>query len=154
MSCLIDAETPTRGEDTNYVMTRIYPGQKLSQFQEVVSRNGNKPIQKWRLTYLKQSRWHWSDHCMTYFKMTVGADCAVSAGGLLPLSIKALVPWLSGCGVGSCPKSFGQEPSSTSKIKQTLPSANLPLYWLLSSKQSDPTFGYSWSRRLFPFFHD
>ena len=42
----MDAGTPYQAEDANYMMTRIYPWQKLSQFQEVVSRSGNKPIQK------------------------------------------------------------------------------------------------------------
>ena len=37
---------------------------------------------------------------MTNFRMTVRADCIVSACGPLPLSIKALAPWSSGRGWG------------------------------------------------------
>ena len=43
-----------------------------------------------RLTYLKQSRWCWSDQCMTNFKMTVWADCADFACSHLSLPIKLL----------------------------------------------------------------
>ena len=48
------------------------------------------------LNNLKQSRWHWSHYCMTNFKITVRADCAVSACSALPLSIKASTPWVWG----------------------------------------------------------
>lgn len=75
---------PRPGEDATYMMARIYPGQKLPQFQEVVSRNGSKPIQEWRLTVLKTVKMTLICYHMTYFEMTVGADGALSAGGLLP----------------------------------------------------------------------
>ena len=44
---------------------------------------------KW-LTYLKQSRWYWSDQCMTNFKMAVWADCADFVCSHLSLPIKLL----------------------------------------------------------------
>ena len=77
--------------------------------------------------YLKQSRWHWSDHCMTDFKMTVRAGCAVSVCSPLPWSIKALVHWLSVVGAGK--SSFRQKSTApcllASKIKQTFFSTSL-----------------------------
>ena len=143
---------PYQGEDANDVMTRIHPGQKLSQFQEVVSRNGNKPIQKRRLTVLKTIKrtliWPLHDLFQGGCQSWLCCFCRQPPPSVYKSSCSLIVR------VGSGELAFGQEPSSTSKIKQTLPSANLPLYWLLSSKQSDPTCGYRWSRRLFPFFHD
>ena len=47
------------------------------------------------LLYLKQSRWHWSDHHLTNVKMAVRADCADSTWNSLPLSIKALAQCMS-----------------------------------------------------------
>ena len=76
--------------------------------------------------YLNQSGWHWSDHCMTDFKTTVRADCAVSVCSL-PSSIKALVHWL--LIVGGDKSSFRQKSSApcllASKIKQTFLSTSL-----------------------------
>ena len=36
MSCLIDTKTP--GGKVSYMMTRLYPGQELPQFQELVAK--------------------------------------------------------------------------------------------------------------------
>ena len=77
--------------------------------------------------YLKQSRWHWSNHFMTNFKMTVRAGCVVSVCSPLPSSIKALVHWLS---VGGAGKSSFQQKSTApcwlaSKIKQTFLSTSI-----------------------------
>ena len=80
-------------KEVNYIMTRLWPWHKLPRFWELASR-------KWEQThrgtedelYLKQSRWHWSDHRRTNFKMTVRAACAVSACSRLPPPIEALAP--------------------------------------------------------------
>ena len=59
-----------------------------------VPRTGLKEVRtnwpwNWRLC-LKQSRWCWSDHRMTSFKLTVGAGCAVLLIAPLPVH-----PWNS-----------------------------------------------------------
>lgn len=41
-----------------------------------LQRDGNNQPWNWRL-FCQRSRWHWSDHCVTNFKVTVRADYAV-----------------------------------------------------------------------------
>ena len=79
-------------------------------------------------------------------KMTVRADCAVSANSSLSLSIKTRIPCFSGMvqeRAGSwpldrCPPSPTPSQLPASEIKQTSLSTNLPVYWLLRVKQPDP----------------
>ena len=67
--------------------------------------NSQKKLQRtngpwnWRLTIPKTIKMTLVRPLMTDFKMTVRADYAVSAWSPLPLSIKALAPWLSEQGV-------------------------------------------------------
>ena len=87
---------PRQVEEVNYMMTRLYPWHKLPQFRELASRKSEQTDPGTE----EQSRWCWSAHHMTKFKMTVRADCAVCACSPLPLSKEALVPWWSVGGVG------------------------------------------------------
>ena len=61
MSCLIDTKTP--GGEVNCMMTRLYRGHELPQFQELATKKWEQmdPGTEDEL-YLKQPRWHWSDH--------------------------------------------------------------------------------------------
>ena len=54
----------------------------------------NRPW-NWGLAVLKTIKMMQDIPLMTNFKMTVRADCVISAYNPLPLSIKALAPWLS-----------------------------------------------------------
>ena len=74
---------------------------------------------------------------MTNFKMTVRADCAVSAGNCLPPS-KKLLPTVS-----EGESATGQEPTLSALGASTQNKANFSFhqpspYWLLSSEQLDP----------------
>ena len=76
---------------------------------------------------------------MTNFKMTVRADCAVSTCSPL-LSIKASAPDCQWKGVSLWTGVRPPHWLPASKVNQSFLSTNLPLYWLLSSDQLDPTF--------------
>ena len=80
---------------------------------------------------------------MTNFKVTVRADCAVSACSSLPLSIKALAPWLS---VGAVGLWTGVPPPPVASLwnKTNFPSQQLCLFiGFRAASSRTPTFGYS-----------
>ena len=81
----------------------------------------------WRLTVPKTIKMMLVRPLVTNFKMTVRADCAVSACSSLPLSIKALAPWLSGGKSAFEQVSASPSPAEllASKIKQIFISTNL-----------------------------
>ena len=98
----------------------------------------NQPWNR-RLNVLK-SRWPWSDHLMISFKTTVRADCAAFACSPLPLSIKALAPWLSGRGVGLWTGICPRPRLPASKIKQTFLSTNLASLLAFERPAAGPHF--------------
>ena len=96
----------------------------------------------WRVTVLKTIKMTLVRPQMNHFKMTVRADCVVSAWSPLPPSIRVLIPWLSGDWQGE-KLDFGQ---AASHPHLHLPSiqnkANLPFhqlglftgFWVVSSQ--------------------
>ena len=89
----------------------------------------------------KQLNWCLVKPLMTNFKMTVGADHAVSACRPLPQPIKALAPWLSVGGFGLWTRVPCSPPIPScwhlKLSKLSCPSAWL-LYWLLSGEHQTP----------------
>ena len=73
---------------------------------------GTNQLWNWRLTVLKTIKKLLLRPRMANSKRTIKADCAVSTQSPLPLSIKALVLWLSGSG-RSRPVDRGPKPQST-----------------------------------------
>lgn len=73
---------------------------------------GTNQLWNWRLTVLKTIKTLLLRPRMANGKRTIKADCAVSKQSPFPLSIKALVPWLSGSG-RSRPVDRGPKPQST-----------------------------------------
>ena len=89
VSCLTDTETPS-GE-VNYMMTRLYPGYELPQFQELAS-------EKWKQmdpgTVPKTIKMMLVRPPMINLKMTIRADSAVSdADHSLDLGCLPLFAW-------------------------------------------------------------
>ena len=86
---------------------------------------------------------------MTNFKTPVRADCIVSTCSPLPLSIKALAPWLSGeGGVGLWTGVRPPHPPHllpASKIKQTFISTNLASSLAFERRAAGPGFGNNMS---------
>ena len=96
----------------------------------------NRPW-NWRLTVPKIIEMTLVRPLMANFRMTVRADCAVPARSPLPLSVKALAPWLSGAWsrpLDRCLPSPAPAPLLASEIKQRFLSyQHLSLEnWLLS----------------------
>ena len=94
VSCLTDTETPS-GE-VNYMMTRLYPGYELPQFQELAS-------EKWKQmdpgTVPKTIKMMLVRPPMINLKMTIRADSAVSVCGSLLTSVyKSSCPQVAGGG--------------------------------------------------------
>lgn len=75
----VDPRTP--GGEVNHMMARIYPWHKLPQFWVLNSRNANKWVLGLKTNVHRTSRWHRSGPLMTNLKMTLRADCSVSAYG-------------------------------------------------------------------------
>ena len=114
----------------------------LTQLKELISR-------KWEQTNpgtedslcLKQSIWHWSDHCMTNCKMIIRASCGVLHIALslhqhtTEIPLKVLTPdQQRGVGFWTQVRLFPRLPASW--IKQPFFSTNICLkYWLSSVQQ-------------------
>ena len=108
-------------------MTRLYPGHTPPQFQELASKKCEQ-VNPGTEDELYLTKMTLVRPLMTNLKVTVRADCAVSACSRLLLSIKALAPLAASAGgVGLCPQLLASE------IKQTLLSSNLA--YLLASEQ-------------------
>ena len=130
-------------------MARLYPWHKLPQFWELASRKQEQtdPGTKDEAFLIKMTLIR---RLMTNFKRTVRANCAVSVGSLLPLSIRALAPWLSGLGereVGLwtevCPL-----PSCWLEIKQTFLSTKLASLLAFEWWAAGPHFQFYFERKL------
>ena len=102
---------------------------------------GTNWLWNWRWTVIKTIKMMPIRPPMTNVKMTVRADCAVSACSPLPASIKALAHWLSVGGVGLwtglCP-SPARLPAS--EIKQTSLPTNLASLLALEWRAARPHF--------------
>lgn len=134
MSCLTEAETPTRWEklaahDQTTAVTKLPP------FWEPASRNGKKPglELKTNCTWDNQddTRQTTGDHS----QVTIRADCAISACSPLPQSRKALAPDGRQREGGGGESAFGQESAHSPSCwhwKQSRASfpPTLPHYWL------------------------
>lgn len=92
-----------------------------------------------RLTVLKQSRWRWSDHRMTNFKMTVRADCVFCM--YPPSSAKSSYPLIE----GSWPWTWDlfQLLFDSPKISKLLFPPTLAFIGFRAVSTEDPTSGYS-----------
>ena len=77
---------------------------------------------------------------MTNFKMTVRADCAVSACNPLPRSIKALAHWLAVGGAAFVQESAYTPRFPASKIKQAFLSTSLASLLAFEQRAAGPTF--------------
>ena len=97
MSCELSYRywNPDQMGEVNHMMTRLHPWHKLPQFWELASRKWEQAAWNWRLTVPKAFKMTLIRPPTTNFKMTVRADCAVSAWSPLPPPIKALAPCLS-----------------------------------------------------------
>ena len=138
VSCLTDTETPS-GE-VNYMMTRLYPGYKLPQFQELAS-------EKWKQmdpgTVPKTIKMMLVRPPMINLKMTIRADSAVSVCGSLLTSVyKSSCPQVAGGGGESA---FGEmfttlaPQLSASEIKQTFLTTNLDCLLAFGQRAARPT---------------
>ena len=100
-------------------MTRLYPGHTPPQVQELASKKCEQ-VNPGTEDELYLTKMTLVRPLMTNLKVTVRADCAVSACSRLLLSIKALAPLAASAGgVGLCPQLLASE------IKQTFLSTNL-----------------------------
>ena len=118
------------------MMARIYPWHKLPHFWIMASRNANTWVLELKTNVHKTIKMTWVRPQMTNLKMTVRADCAVSAYSTTITSVyKGSGPtgfqW-RGSGFGSMSTTpTAQLPES--EIKQTFLFTNLT--WLLDLKQ-------------------
>ena len=101
----------------------IQPGSPAFQAHALTS----EPPGNWRLTVPKTIKMMLVRPQMISFKMIIRADHAVSACSPIPLSMKALVHWLSARGESA----FRQDRSPA-----TLPSCQHPGWWQSKGKQT------------------
>ena len=102
----------------------------------------------WRLTILKAIKIMLIRPLMINLKMTVSANCAVSAHSPIPLSIKTLAHCLSVRGNPSLDRNLPSPLFSLllgSKMKQTFLSIILASLLASDGEQLDPSFGYIFS---------
>ena len=136
LSCLTD----TPSGEVNYMMTRLYPGYEVPQFQELAS-------EKWKQmdpeTVPKTIKMMLVRPPMTNLKMTIRADSAVSiCGSLLTSVYKSSCPQVAGGGGESA---FGEmfttlaPQLSASEIKQTFLTTNLACLLAFGQRAARPT---------------
>ena len=85
-----------------------------------------------------KTRLHWSDHCRTNFKMTIRADCAVSACSPLPSPVKA--HWSSVGGSQRLDRSSCTPPLPWATVHQTFLSTKLAFLLAFKRQVSGPQF--------------
>ena len=118
-------------------------------------RNRNRLTGDEDLLYLKQSRWHWPDHCVTDFKKTVKVNCCFCMYSPLTPPIHSWDSPLKGLAHSLLVRLWPLDtslplPVDCQSPKQSKPSlpTNLALEFQLSSaKQLYLAFGNTWSEQ-------